>query len=280
MDFQKYKNKKIVILAGLVLFSFFLFWLFGSSDGKQTILRYSVRHSAQNGWNWISNYRVDFKTPIILAVIKIVNDRHCNTPVMEMLVQKRWEKFSDHYYYPAYERFFSDWKTYKISDSVKEAMSTPQEGYNKVLPEAMYCDQFPVSVDFENIAFKNLNEETGYDLTHKFWAAVLFRENGCVAINYNIDEVILSAANKMVEAQEESEIVDDLYVERTALLLGYGFRDLVKEDWIRNIVRTQDKTGAWLNPTFFERDFKDPQTSMMAIWALSEYVGYCPLSSN
>jgi len=281
MDFQKYKYKKIVVLAALLLFACFLYWLIGSSNGKNVILRFSVRSSAQEGWNWISNYRVDFQNPMVPAIIKMVNDRQCGgITLVEMMVQGRWGKFSDHLYYPAYERLFSDWKSYKVSDSVKEAMNTPQEGYNKILPEAMYCDQIPVSEDFENITFKNLGEETGYDLTRKFWAASLFKKNGCITQNYNIDEVISSAAKKMAEAQELNEVVDDLYMERTAFLLGYGFRELVKEDWIRNIMDAQDKTGAWLNPTFFDKNFKDAQTSMMAIWALSEYVGYCPLSTN
>ena len=34
------------------------------------------------------------------------------------------------------------------------------------------------------------------------------------------------------------------------------------------------------NPLFFDKNFKDPQTSMMAVWALSEHAEFCPISDR
>ncbi len=279
MDSPNFKDKKYIVLLALLLVSVFLYWFTMSDKNNGVLLKFSARRSANNSWSWLLNYKGDFTSPTVPMVIKIINDKYCHSPVIEVFVKQRWAKFSNHPYYPVFERFFGDWGNYKITDTVKKILSTPQITYNEVLPEAMYCDQLPVNSTFENRAFLNLGNETGYNLTHQFWSAVLFKENGCVTKNYNIDELIKNAANKMVEEQEKSAKVDDLYVERTAFLLNFGFKELVKKEWIENIIKAQDKSGAWITANIFDNNYKDPHTAILGVWALSEYANYCPFGS-
>ncbi|TRZ64840.1 MAG: hypothetical protein D4Q79_00680 [Spirochaetia bacterium] len=230
--------------------------------------------AATAGWHWLYQYNNNFSDPGIPMIIKTINDKYCHSPKAENFWKNILKEFKNHPYLPVFERFTSDKMDYKkISDKALAILKTPQIYYNDVLPQALYCDLYPVREDFAVKTFDKIETETGYDLTHKFWSAVLFKENGCIAEGYNLNEIISTAAQKMVADQEANGEINDLYAERTAFLEYYGFKNLVKESWIKNIMDNQLESGAWINSV---KGVGNPHTTALSIWALAEHSATCP----
>ncbi len=268
---KKFKEKYVFIV-------YFIFAAVFISEAAILSPKYTPEvRAAIAGWQWLYKYDKKFLDPAIPFRIKIINDKYCHSPNVEIFWKNISKEFENHYYLAVFERFFSDRTKYKtISNKALTILKTPQVYYNDVLPQALYCDLYPVREDFTAKTFDKIETETGYDLTHKFLSAIFFKENGCSAKGYNLDKIISTAAQRMIVEQEVSKKFDDLYAERTAFLLYYGFKDLVKEDWIKNIVNNQSKSGAWATPTLFEDNLENPHTTVLAIWALTEYSKTCP----
>ena len=271
INMEKFKEKYVFIIY---LFFAVVFIgemaVFASADSFDA----RANQAATAGWHWLYQYNNNFSDPGIPLIIKTINDKYCHSPKAETFWKNILKEFKNHPYLPVFERFFSDKTDYKnISDKALAILKTPQTYYNDVLPQALYCDLYPVREDFAAKTFDKIETETGYDLTHKFWSAVLFKENGCYAEGYKLDEIISIAAQKMVAEQEKSEKVDDLYAERAAFLEYYGFKGLVKENWIKNIMDNQLESGAWVNSV---KDVGNPHTIVLSIWALAEHSATCP----
>ena len=144
----------------------------------------------------------------------------------------------------------------------------------------MYCDLYPVKADFEKETFEGIKngKEFGYDLTHKFWSAFLFRDNGCSANDYDVGKIIDLGAKQIAAEQRKIKEggFDDLYAERTAMLLRFGFQNLVKDEWIENIVKNQKPSGAWATPGLYWNETENPHTTILSVWALAQYSKTCP----
>lgn len=240
------------------------------------ILAQKAENSARLGWLWLENYDKKLLDPGIPLIIKTINEKYCRSSEVDFFWKKKSGEFENHYYLSVFERFFNNGENYKISGKVINILNTPQEYYNDALAQALYCDLYPVRQDFAKNTFDNIKNETGYDLTHKFWSAILFKNNGCFVDSYDLDEIISKAAEKIIEEQENSKEFGDLYVERTAFLISYGFKEKVKDDWIKNITKNQSASGSWSTPMSFNNHFENPHTTALAIWVLAEYSQKCP----
>lgn len=268
------KKKFFYLIFLVLLIIIFIIAIIQQTENKS--LQEEAAKSAKSGWQWLKNYNGKFLDPGNLLIIKIINEKYCGTiPEIESFWEEILPEFTSHYYLAVFERFFDTNPEYKMSNKVLEILKTPQEYYNDALPQALYCDLYPARDDFAEKTFNDVDKESGYNLTHKFWSAILFKNNGCLVENYNIDNVILAAAQKIYEEQEKSDF-DDLYAERTAFLMNYGFKKMVPEDWIKNIIKNQNKSGAWGTPTYFSRNFENPHTTALAIWSLVQYSETCP----
>lgn len=271
-------SKKIfIVFAILIILSLILSVAIikhSQSRGKKTALQIQSAKSAHLGWLWLKNYQNDFLDPGIPFIIKQINDRYCQSNEAEKFWQKAAKEFDNHEYLFVFERFF--YEKNKINPKIQAMLKTPHDYYNDILPQALYCDVYPARADFEQNLFANIKNETEYDLTHKFWSAVLFKNNNCVSKNYDIEKIILSAAQKMAVEQEQHKEFNDLFAERAAFLLNYGFADLVNDEWIKIILENQEKTGAWNANMFFNARHENPHTTILAVWALTEYSKTCP----
>lgn len=262
----------LLAVAGVVVF-------FGSKETRrQPHLKMDAYASAQKGWQWLSHYQGKLLDPVVPFIMRSINDRYCSSSLAgESFWKKGWDEFKTDPYLRVFERFFADHASYKISGTVLDVLGAPQQyrEYNIVLPEALYCDLHPVPSDFFQEAFGNISHASGYDLTHEFWSAALFKENGCVDGAHDVGAILSSAAQRLIQ-EENAGSFDDLYAERAAFLMRYGFKDLVPSEWIETIVKNQDSSGGWGTPTFFGTNFQNPHTTALAIWALTQYTGECP----
>lgn len=274
-----YKKKISIVFAILIVISLILSIAtikHNQSRGKKTALQIQSAKTAHLGWLWLKNYQNNFLDPGIPYIIRQINDQYCHS---DEKVEKFWKKaakeFDNHEYLFLFERFFSK-DTGNMNPKIQNVLKIPQDYYNDVLPQALYCDIYPARADFEQNLFANMENETGYDLTHKFWSAIIFKNNNCDSKNYNIEKIISSAAQKMAAEQEQNKQFNDLYAERAAFLLNYGFADLVTDEWIKIILKNQKKTGAWNANMFFNARHENPHTTILAVWALTEYSKTCP----
>ncbi len=275
---KNFKEKYVFLAYFIFIPAFILAILFSNqAAGAGKLERESA--AAEKGGRWIYGYEGDFPDPGVLFIAKTINDDYCSSsPKMEEFWKEKIKKFGKHPYLAVFERLFAG-GDYEMSGRTAGILRTPQKIYNDVLPQALYCDLVPVRSDFAENTFEGLEKETGYDLTHKFWAAVLFKKNGCSAKGYDVDEVISAAAERMADRQESRKgKFDDLYAERTAMLLHYGFADLVKEEWIENILKNQKPSGAWATPGLFLNETENPHTTVLSVWALSQYSQTCPFN--
>lgn len=263
--------KKNIILLVLIFISATAFFLIQGKLNTDIGMPTGEQAAARKGWEWLENYREGFTDPAAPFLIKTINDRYCRSTEIENFVKEKWEEFENHYYLAVFERLFSG-NDYKISEKVIKILDAPHVYYDDILPQALYCDMYPTKNDFAKKSFSNIENETGYDLTHKFWLAILFKKNGCSANGYNIEKIINVVAGKIAEEQEKNVEFNDLYAERVAFLLHFGFENLVKKEWINNIVKNQKKSGAWETPKLEE----NPHTTALAILALVEYEKKCP----
>ncbi|MFH1956681.1 MAG: hypothetical protein ABIJ28_03480 [Patescibacteria group bacterium] len=273
---MKDKLKIIMPVVLIVIFSFFLYLISIKDNNERRGTKIQADLSAQKGWQWLYHYQGKLLDPSIPLIIKNINEKHCqSSSEIKGFWENALQEFENHQYLPVFERFFYDSPNYKPSEKIAKILKTQQDYYNDALAQALYCDFYPVKEDFEENVFSNINNESGYDLTHKFWSAILFKNNGCESRNYNIDEIIYTGAEKIKDEQEKSSF-DDLYAERTAMLLENNFENFVSEEWIKKIIENQKDSGAWATPTYFSRNYENPHTTTLAIWSLVQYSGKCP----
>lgn len=247
---------------------------------RQPDLETRASVSAQKGWQWLSHYQGKLLDPAIPFIVKSINDRYCSSSAQgESFWETGWDEFKTDPYLRVFERLFADPASYKISGAVLDVLRAPQQHaeYNSVLPEALYCDLHPVPNDFFQKAFGAISNASGYDLTHEFWSAALFKENKCSGGARDIGAILSTAAGRLVQ-EENASSFNDLYAERAAFLTRYGFKDLVSPEWIATIVKNQNPSGAWGTPTFFGVNSQNPHTTALAIWALTQFTGKCPFS--
>lgn len=263
--------KKNIILLVLVFTSIIVFFLIKNKLNTDISMPTKELAASKKGWIWLENYRDNFYDPTPFFIMEETNDKYCHSPKIENFIEKKWEGFENHYYLSVFERLFGS-DDYKISEKVIKILDAPHTYYDDTLPQALYCDLHPIKKDFIEKSFDNIENETGYDLTHRFWLSILFKENGCSVNNYDLDKIIKDRAKKIAEEQEKSVGFNDLYAERTAFLLHFGFENLVKKEWINNIVKNQKKSGAWETPELGE----NPHTTALAVMALAEYEKKCP----
>ncbi len=276
------KKSLLVVSFIVVLASVAVATLLGlRGERHPSSLQAEAHASAQKGWQWLSHYQGKLLDPAIPFIIRNINNRYCSSSIEgKSFWENGWDEFKTDSYLRVFERLFADAASYKISNAVVAVLDAPQlhSEYNSVLPEALYCDLHPVPSDFFQRAFGNISNASGYDLTHEFWSAALFKENGCVDGAHNVDAILSGAAHQLVE-EEGASPFDDLYAERAAFLMEYGFKNLVPSEWIAAIIRNQNLSGSWGTPTFFSVDSENPHTTALAIWALTQYTGECPFSN-
>jgi len=235
--------------------------------------------SAKNGWSWLYSYEGNFLDPGNLFIIKSINDKLCESSHVENFWRERLGEFKDRYFQSVYLKFFDKDPSAKIKERALEIINTDfKDGYfDKGMVQALYCDLYPVEDDFADNLIEGIKNAERYDLTHKFWMAIVLKENGCATDEINIDRAISLGAEKIAKEQEASKVFNDLYAERTAFLLYFGFEDMVKKEWIKNILENQKTSGAWASPIAgLGIDNENPHTTALAVWALSEYSQTCP----
>jgi len=116
-------------------------------------------------------------------------------------------------------------------------------------------------------------DQGGYVLTHQLLFIIVAKKNACDA-DLDYDALIERLARSMMGEQTASSLVNDLYLERMALGSYVGYREFLRDDWIREVLHAQHADGCWQwGP---ERPLCNDHATGMAAWVLALYLGSTP----
>lgn len=147
----------------------------------------------------------------------------------------------------------------------------PLEGASsmrQMMMMATHCDHIPLPIDYEQLVRKNI-QAGEYDMTHVAFSLERMKENNCAFPNALDRELRDDVARRMVDLAEDTTTKPDLRYEAIAFLMHMDRRDLVKAEWINQIVEQQQPDGGW--KVNHEDSASNDHATVLALWALLEY---------
>jgi membrane protease YdiL (CAAX protease family) len=110
----------------------------------------------------------------------------------------------------------------------------------------------------------------GYVLTHQVLFFVFAKEGRC-AWDMDPDQYLGAFARAMLREHEAHPEWSDLFAERMGLGIHAGFREFLREEWIRTILGAQEPEGCWRWNS--SRPECSDHSTGMAAWVLALYLG-------
>lgn len=129
------------------------------------------------------------------------------------------------------------------------------------------CDRMDLPTNFWGMMDKN-TKEGGYYTAHTILALAFMKDNGCT-LPTEANDLKEQAIEALVKIAGDSTVSPDLRYEVTAFLLMDNRHDLVKQEWIDQIIAEQRPDGSWIHEFGDSKD--DPHTTLLALWSLLEY---------
>ncbi len=132
---------------------------------------------------------------------------------------------------------------------------------------AANCDVLPLPPTFWQSMEEN-HKAGGYSLTHVLLALAFMKDNGCSIPSYQQD-LSSRTSEAMVKLMDNPETTPDMRYEIVAFLQLAGRYEMVKSEWIDQIVSEQLTDGGWLQKKDDRR--ASNHTTVLALWALLQY---------
>jgi hypothetical protein len=130
---------------------------------------------------------------------------------------------------------------YHISAPHHQEIFLPRD---EVLLKAMYCRDFGYdAADLERL-LATITSSGDYDDTHALVSLLIVKLSECQPAN-RVEPPIASLIENIVQAQNNAEAFNDLYVERVAFLYWAGAGHRVNPEWIATILERQLENGGW-----------------------------------
>lgn len=129
------------------------------------------------------------------------------------------------------------------------------------------CDQMDLPANFW-IVMRESVQMGGYFVSHVPLALEMMESNDCILppVAEDIDN---EAAQQMVKIINDQTTSADLRYESVAFLLMRDHRDLVKQEWINQIISEQRPDGTWTREVGDNKP--DFHTTLLGFWSLLEY---------
>lgn len=129
------------------------------------------------------------------------------------------------------------------------------------------CDHLTLPPNFWPSMEKSI-QDGSYYLTHVALAFEFMKDNGC-ALHPTAQDMSNRVNEGMVKLADDPGTVADLRYEAVAFLLMRGEDDLVKPEWINQIVEEQREDGGWTEKVGGSKN--SPHATLLAMWSLLEY---------
>lgn len=129
------------------------------------------------------------------------------------------------------------------------------------------CDHLVLPADYWDVMERNI-ATGGYYAAHVILAFSLMKDNNCT-LTPNADIIKGRAIEVLVGVANDPTTVADLRYEAIAFLLLGERKDLIKAEWINQIISEQRSEGGWSRVVGESKN--DPHATLLALWALLEY---------
>lgn len=152
------------------------------------------------------------------------------------------------------------------------ALPTP---IDRTTARALHCDRIPLPGDWIEVLRKG-SLAGGYALTRSVLATEWSVENGCrsrqdvAALRADQIAWLVTFVSRRHELSEEFEAITDMWIEAVAMLHYIGAGDMVRREWVEELVRIQNDDGGWSRNPYQSRS--DPHTTALALWVLLEHL--------
>jgi hypothetical protein len=146
---------------------------------------------------------------------------------------------------------------------------------DRITASALHCDRIQLPDDWIDI-LRKAAIAGGYALTHSALAAEWTVENGCRSRadleSLRADQIVwlMTLINKRHEPHGQSEATTDVWIEAVAMLYYLGAGDMVRREWLEEIVLLQNDDGGWSRSPSDGRS--DPHATALALWVLLEHL--------
>jgi hypothetical protein len=229
--------------------------------------------SASRGATWLLEYPEEFKDPGILWVLNSINEKYCEPNIsVTREIDGRLETVQNHPIEYAYLRLFDPTAQHQLTRGI---LSERKKYFDDILVPSLYCDIEKIPLHTES-TIRTYSNQSGYTLTHAFLALLWMKDRGC--LNESLSDLLKQTALSVSKEQNSSPLFGDLFAERTAFLLYGDYKNLVHENWIKNIVDAQEYSGGWSTKqgSMIFGTEENPHTSVLSMWALVQYTNECP----
>ncbi len=245
----------------------------------------TVRISAQKGLNWLLDYKGSVNWFTLFAM-RDINENYCHRTEIDSYIATRIPKLPDNQMNSGLRRLMDGdtgfahrdgaWLQLSAKRFAPEASGLRRPSVTRHTSEALalmalYCDIHPLPEQAEKQIF-DIRSVTGETLTNLFSAMALLEKMGCKSREKDKDfrTIFRTTAEKVSSEQEPLN---------AGLLEFAGYPELVKEEWIRNIIGWQFASGAWSGREY-KPENPDPYSTSIAVWTLTRYLNECPLADN
>ncbi|MES2970905.1 MAG: hypothetical protein V4702_01115 [Patescibacteria group bacterium] len=153
----------------------------------------------------------------------------------------------------------------KLVDSLPLDGASPMR---QMMMAATHCDRIPLPQHFDELLRKNI-EAGGYDLTHVAYSLERMQENGCPLPDKQDKQIREQVAGRIAALVTAPNTSPDLRYEAITFLMHMRRRDLVKPEWIDQIVAEQQSDGGW--KVTKNAQASNDHATFLAVWGILEY---------
>ncbi len=153
-------------------------------------------------------------------------------------------------------------KIVDVNYSVSEGELSGINNEEVLLIRTIYPNLFQKST-IEDL--KNMANQDGYYLTHGLLGLKFLQENNLIS---NFNEISTPYKNKFKSLILNESISLDARIEAIAFALYFGWKELISENEINLIIKTQQPDGGWKEIP--KNELSSSHTAILALWALLE----------
>ena len=166
----------------------------------------------------------------------------------------------------AFKKLHDD--SFRVDKPVFDNMVRVRHSFNSNSMRALYCDQFPLPIDFLESLSKAV-DDGAYHTTHAGFQLQIAVNNGCLDTSAAEVKAIM---NKLVLRLQDVANNDtanvDICIEAMAVLVFLGRSELLSRNWVHYILNRQLSDGGF--PATSLDTVSHPHTSGLALWVLLE----------
>lgn len=225
---------------------------------------------AMHGMAWLRAYPTPYENAGVMWALDEINRTYCKSEQFSKELAYRFQKEQ----HTETERAYFSLLSFSTS-SPMTGLDKRSGKYDYWLLSVLACKEQPLSQELLETLL-NVEQTTGYDLSHKYLALSYLSRSSCVYNRMQVERARDTMAQKIRgEAEQGGYIFTDLLAEQAALLLWGGNGFLVTPLWVDSIALAQRASGGWTESRSAYKE--NTHTTALSLWTLTQVTRACPL---